>query len=54
VVAQAAAHRAEAMRISDRWVADGARPDSPAIRAERDELVKGYAHCVQRLTWQIE
>jgi hypothetical protein len=43
VVAQAAAHRAEAMRISDGWVADGARPDSPAIRAERDELIKGYA-----------
>jgi hypothetical protein len=42
-VAQAAAPRAEAMRISDRWVADGARPGSPAIRAERDELVKGYA-----------
>jgi hypothetical protein len=38
-----AAHRAEAMRISDAWVADRARSDSPVIRAERDELVKGYA-----------
>jgi hypothetical protein len=42
-VRQAAAHRAEAMRISDAWVADGAAPDSPAISAERDELIKGYA-----------
>ena len=42
-VREAAAHRAEAMRISDEWVAAGARSPSPAIAAEREELVKGYA-----------
>jgi hypothetical protein len=42
-VTPAAAHRAEAMRISDEWVAAGCDPRSPAIAAERDELVKGYA-----------
>lgn len=41
-VTTAAAHRAEAMRISDAWVADGARSDSPAIEEEREHLVKGY------------
>ena len=43
LVRQAAAHRAEAMVISDRWVAAGADSASPDIAAERDELVKGYA-----------
>jgi hypothetical protein len=43
LVRDAAAHRAEAMRISDQWVAAGARWPSPAITAEREELVKGYA-----------
>jgi hypothetical protein len=42
-VRAAAAHRAEAMRISDAWVADGRDPASPAIAAERTELIKGYA-----------
>jgi hypothetical protein len=42
-VRAAAAHRAEAMRISDDWVEAGADGTSPAIIAERDELVKGYA-----------
>jgi hypothetical protein len=42
-VREAAAHRAEAMRISDDWVKAGADPTSPAIAVERDELVKGYA-----------
>jgi hypothetical protein len=42
-VRPAAAHRAEAMRISDEWVEDGAKDGSPAIAAEREELVKGYA-----------
>jgi hypothetical protein len=41
-VRPAAAHRAEAMRISDEWVAAGCDPRSPALAAERDELVKGY------------
>ncbi len=43
LVRQAAAHRAEAMVISDRWVAAGADSASPDIAAERDELAKGYA-----------
>jgi len=38
----AATHRAEAMRISDRWVDAGCDPTSDAIAAEREELVKGY------------
>jgi hypothetical protein len=42
-VRDAAAHRAAAMRISDEWVADGRDPRSPAIAAERNELIKGYA-----------
>jgi hypothetical protein len=42
VVRGAAAHRAEAMRISDRWVEAGCDPTSDAIAAEREELVKGY------------
>ncbi len=42
-VRPAAAHRAAAMEISDAWVADGARPDAPAIEQERDELIAGYA-----------
>ena len=42
-VREAAAHRAEAMRISDAWVEAGATAGSPAIATERDELVKGYA-----------
>jgi len=42
-VRAAAAHRAEAMKISDAWVEAGSDATSPAIAAERDELVKGYA-----------
>jgi hypothetical protein len=42
-VRPAAAHRAEAMRISDEWIEAGADRTSPAIVAERDELVRGYA-----------
>ncbi len=42
-VREAAELRAEAMRISDRWVAEGCDPASPAIAAERDALIKGYA-----------
>ncbi len=41
-VREAARHRALAMDISDRWVADGRDPASPAIAAERAELVEGY------------
>ena len=39
-VRAAAAHRAEAMKISDAWVEAGSDATSPAIAAERDELVK--------------
>lgn len=39
----AASHRAQAMVISDAWVAEGCDPSSPAIAAERDELIKGYS-----------
>jgi hypothetical protein len=42
-VRPAAAHRAEAMRISDAWVEAGAKSGSPAIAEERSELIKGYA-----------
>jgi hypothetical protein len=42
-VRTAAEHRARAMDISDRWVADGCEPGSPLIDAERAELVRGYA-----------
>jgi hypothetical protein len=42
-VRQAAAHRAKAAAISDAWVAAGCDPQSPAIAAEREELIKGYA-----------
>jgi hypothetical protein len=41
-VRPAAEHRAAAMRISDEWVAAGCDPSSPAIAAERDELIAGY------------
>ena len=42
-VRAAAAGRAEAMRISDRWVAEGCDPESPAVAQERAELVRSYA-----------
>jgi len=42
-VRPAAARRAAAMEISDAWVADGADPTSPAVAAERTELIEGYA-----------
>jgi hypothetical protein len=41
-VAAAARHRAEAMVISDRWVAAGCDPASPDLPAERAELVRAY------------
>jgi hypothetical protein len=42
-VRPAAAGRAVAMHISDRWVADGCDPQSPAVAQERAELVRSYA-----------
>jgi hypothetical protein len=41
-VREAATGRAEAMRISDEWVAHGCDPASPAIAEERRALVDGY------------
>jgi hypothetical protein len=42
-VRPAAQHRARAMDISDRWVAEGREPGSPLIARERAELVRCYA-----------
>ena len=42
-VRPAAQHRARAMDISDRWVAEGREPGSPLIATERAELVRCYA-----------
>ena len=42
-VRPAAAGRAAAARISDRWVADGCDPASPAVARERAALVRSYA-----------
>jgi hypothetical protein len=42
-VRPAARLRAEAMDLSDRWVAGGAAPDSPLIPAVRAMLVRSYA-----------
>ena len=41
-VERAAAGRAEAMAISDAWVAGGRDPDSPDLARERAALVRGY------------
>ena len=49
-VREAARHRAEAMVISDRWVAAGCDPASPDIRAERDELIRGYTKLLAAVT----
>ena len=42
-VRPAAAHRARAMDISDQWVADGCRADSPLLPLEHAALVQSYA-----------
>jgi hypothetical protein len=42
-VRPAAEHRARAMDISDRWVAQGRALDSPLLPAERAELIRSYA-----------
>jgi hypothetical protein len=42
-VRQAAALRAEAMDVSDRWVAAGCDPDDPDLALERSLLVRSYA-----------
>ena len=42
-VRPAAAHRAHAMDLSDQWVAEGCRPDSPLLPQEHAALVRSYA-----------
>ena len=42
-VLAAARLRAEAMDVSDRWVAGGCDPDDPALARERALLVRSYA-----------
>jgi hypothetical protein len=42
-VRTAAAHRARAMDISDQWVAEGCRADSPLLSLEHAALVRSYA-----------
>jgi hypothetical protein len=42
-VRPAAAHRARAIDISDQWVADGCRADSPLLPLEHAALVRSYA-----------
>ena len=42
-VRPAAAHRAHAMDLSDQWVGEGRRPDSPLLAEEHAALVRSYA-----------
>jgi hypothetical protein len=42
-VREAAALRAEAMDVSDRWVEAGSDPDDPMLAEERALLVRSYA-----------
>jgi hypothetical protein len=42
-VREAAALRAEAMDVSDRWVEAGCNPEDPALAEERALLVRSYA-----------
>ena len=39
----AAAHRARAMDLSDEWIRQGCRPDSPLLPLEHAALVRSYA-----------
>ncbi len=43
VVRPAALHRVRAMDLSDQWVREGCRPDSPLLPLERAALVRAYA-----------
>ena len=42
-VRPAAVYRTEAMDLSDQWVAEGCRPDSPLLAREHAALVRSYA-----------
>jgi hypothetical protein len=43
LVRPAAVHRVRAMDLSDQWVREGCRPDSPLLPLERAALVRAYA-----------
>ena len=49
-VRSAAAHRVEAMDLSDRWVAAGCRADDPLLAAERRALVASHAALLDAVT----
>jgi hypothetical protein len=57
-VRPAAVHRSRAMEVSDQWVAQGRRPDSPLLALERAALVRSYEALLaaaHRGTWgQLE
>ncbi len=42
-VRRAAVHRAHAMDLSDQWIDEGCRPDSPLLPLEHAALVRAYA-----------
>ena len=42
-VRPAVVHRVQAMDLSDQWVREGCRPDSPLLPLERAALVRAYA-----------
>ncbi|MGZ4435229.1 MAG: hypothetical protein ACXVW7_16620 [Trebonia sp.] len=42
-VRPAAVHRARAMDLSDQWIEEGCRPDSPLLPLEHAALVRAYA-----------
>jgi hypothetical protein len=46
VVKPAAVHRVQAMDLSDQWVREGCRPDSPLLPLERAALVRAYTALV--------
>jgi hypothetical protein len=43
MVRPAAAHRVQAMDLSDQWVREGCPPDSPLLPLEHAALVRAYA-----------
>ena len=43
VIRPAATHRVRAMDLSDQWVREGCRPDSPLLPLQRAALVRAYA-----------
>ena len=43
MIRPAAAHRVRAMDLSDQWVREGCRPDSPLLPLQRAALIRAYA-----------